>query len=110
LAKQASSTPTTRPDATFSDCRGTAAADRIPAGAGNDIVYGLAVADTIAGGAGNDQIDGGSGNDRVSGGGGNDLIIGGTGNDTIYAGDGLRDVCGAAPSYALDQIEGPDTP
>lgn len=47
---------------------GTAKAEAITAGLGNDLINGLAGNDTINGGAGDDVIDGGLGSDIVTGG------------------------------------------
>ncbi|WP_460021546.1 hypothetical protein [Magnetospira thiophila] len=67
----------------------------IDGGAGNDTIFGTALADTIRGGTGNDILSGGGGNDvflvsgtnqgndRIEGGAGDDTILGGSGNDVI---------------------------
>ncbi len=59
----------------------------IDAGAGNDTVIGTAFADTIVLGSGNDVLDGGNGDDifLVKAGAGIDTVIGGTGTDAIVA-------------------------
>jgi Ca2+-binding RTX toxin-like protein len=58
-------------------------------GDGNDTVTGSAAANTIDGGGGNDLIYGGDGNDILTGGAGVDTIYGGNGNDDIRSdGDG----------------------
>ena len=59
------------------DVTGTAEANRIETGAGED---------TLNGGAGADILDGGAGGDTINGGDGNDLIIGGGGADSINGG------------------------
>ncbi|RYE83546.1 MAG: hypothetical protein EOP19_13635, partial [Hyphomicrobiales bacterium] len=63
----------------------------------NDIIIGSAVAnrleggfgdDTINGGAGNDLLIGGGGNDTLSGGDNDDVLVGGAGNDALSGGSG----------------------
>lgn len=56
--------------------RATAATLLINGGAGNDELFGGAVADTISGGPGDDIIFGSQGNDELLGGGGDDTIFG----------------------------------
>ncbi len=107
---------------------GGAAADKIWAGAGDDIVnggagndtlYGGDGADVLLGGLGDDILDGGSGNDMLRGaegadvlfGGlgddllhgeaGNDRLLGGAGNDTAYGGDGNDRLYGGAGNDTL---------
>ncbi|MEO0032096.1 MAG: hypothetical protein RIS94_1854 [Pseudomonadota bacterium] len=53
--------------------------ENVAVGDGNDAVTGSADANLL---------DGGAGNDNLAGGGGDDVLIGGTGADTLYAGDG----------------------
>ncbi|MBK8387424.1 MAG: hypothetical protein IPL11_18280 [Candidatus Accumulibacter sp.] len=65
---------------------GTAAADSLSGGAGNDEIYGLAGNDTLSGLAGHDRLYGGSGNDSISGGAGYDYFAGGAGDDTLDGG------------------------
>ena len=67
---------------------GSAAANSIKAGKGNDTISGLAGNDTNYGGAGNDVIYGGAGNDKLYGEAGNDTLYGGAGNDTFTGGAG----------------------
>lgn len=55
---------------------------------GNDILYGGADRDFVSGGLGNDTVDGGSGSDWIEGNGGNDILSDGTGVDTVFGGDG----------------------
>lgn len=75
---------------------GSPEADRILAGAGDDIVHAHGGDDVVLGGAGADQILGYGGNDLLRGGGGDDLIYGDdifgfeAGNDRIF-GDGGDD-------------------
>ncbi len=51
-------------------------------------MYGSAIANTITGGNGNDKLYGNGGNDKLVGGKGNDYLYGGTGNDTLTGGAG----------------------
>ena len=57
------------------------------AGSGDDTLTGTALADTILGGSGNDQLDGGDGDDDflIAGSAGTDTLIGGSGSDRIVA-------------------------
>ncbi len=55
---------------------------------GNDVIYGTATADRIMGGNGNDWINAGAGNDVIYGDAGNDKLFGGDGNDYINGGAG----------------------
>ncbi|HEY6056369.1 MAG TPA: hypothetical protein VIU86_20735, partial [Gaiellaceae bacterium] len=87
---------------------GTAKANYLAGGGGDDVLLGRAGNDTLVGGAGNDLIDGGAGNDVLVGGTGDDRILGGLGSDTILAADGQRDVidCGAGNDRAVvDSID-----
>jgi len=54
---------------------GSANAELLQAGDGNDRVYGGAGSDTLQGGAGNDTLDGGDGNDLLRGGAGQDTYV-----------------------------------
>jgi Ca2+-binding RTX toxin-like protein len=67
---------------------GTAAANTIDGGEGNDIIRALGGNDTARGGDGNDVIDGGNGADRLFGGAGDDRMLGGAGADRLEGGDG----------------------
>ena len=62
---------------------GTAEAELLDGGAGNDSVEGRGGNDTLAGGTGADTLDGGAGDDRLSGGDGSDLLFGGEGFDLV---------------------------
>ena len=75
---------------------GGALADKIYGFAGNDNLLSYAGNDIIYGGTGNDTIDGGSGNDTLSGSAGDDYIYGGDGNDIMYGGDGSAEETGAS--------------
>lgn len=58
-------------------------------GSGSDIVLGSAAANTLLGGNGDDWLSGGLGNDFISGSGGVDQLIGGDGDDTLSGGSGV---------------------
>ncbi|APE44744.1 hypothetical protein BOO69_16010 [Sulfitobacter alexandrii] len=90
---------------------GTALADVIDAGGGDDTVGGFGGDDNLSGAGGNDLISGGGGNDRIDGGAGEDSIragegtdtvIGGADNDTLIGGDDSADFSG---SDVLDYTE-----
>ncbi len=74
---------------------GTAIADNLVGGLGNDILNGLAGNDTLTGGAGNDTLDGGTGNDTM---------VGGLGNDT-YVVDSTTDVVTEALNEGVDLVQ-----
>ena len=60
---------------------GTAKADVIFAGGGNDVVRGLKGNDVVCGGGGKDKLIGGPGKDTLLGGPGPDTLVGGPGKD-----------------------------
>lgn len=62
---------------------GSAAANMLNGGLGNDSLDGGAGADTLYGGAGNDSLSGGNDADSIYGGLGNDTLVGGDGNDLL---------------------------
>jgi Ca2+-binding RTX toxin-like protein len=62
---------------------GTAGADTLRGGFGDDAIYGLAGDDTIDAGAGNDVVYGGEGKDQIVGNFGNDTLYGGAGDDNL---------------------------
>ena len=62
---------------------GTALADHLRGGGGNDSLSGLDGNDLLAGGKGADTLDGGAGNDTLHGGHGADVLTGGAGNDVF---------------------------
>ncbi len=77
---------------------GTATADLLHGGAGNDtangnggidLLYGAGGSDTLIGGDGDDYIFGGASNDVLNGGNGNDFLRGDGGNDTMAGGAGV---------------------
>lgn len=67
---------------------GTANADDLIGGDGDDLIYGLDGDDVLNGGAGNDLVHGGAGNDTLYGSSGVDLLIGKYGGDQLLGGDG----------------------
>jgi Ca2+-binding RTX toxin-like protein len=79
---------------------GTARADVLIGGLGND---------TLNGGRGNDTIKGGAGNDHLIGGAGVDRLFGGRGNDRVDARDGTRDVVDCGPGTDLVRADKKDT-
>ncbi len=101
---------------------GTAFADYMDGGDGNDTIHALAGNDTIHGGLGDDTVDGGDGADTIYGDSfpisvpsdGNDTLNGGVGNDTIYGGGGNDVINGGGDADNLtggrgaDQIDGGD--
>ncbi|KQN05173.1 calcium-binding protein [Sphingomonas sp. Leaf25] len=78
---------------------GTAEADQLLGGSGDDLLQGLGGADTLRGGAGNDLVEGGLGPDSLGGGLGDDRVYGysvdGIGddlaNDTLFDNSGGND-------------------
>lgn len=80
--------------------RGTAGHDKLTADAsgsmtglgGNDTLTGTALANRLLGGLGNDVLWGLGGNDSLDGGAGNDFLSGGAGNDTLRGGAGIDTV------------------
>jgi len=64
---------------------------QVRSGGGSDIICGSRYADRIDAGAGDDVVLAGGGNDRVSGGPGSDHIFGEGGNDVMHGGPG-RDI------------------
>ncbi len=93
---------------------GTAAADTLLGGNGDDVIRGLGGADWIDAGAGHDTLDGGDGNDWLLGGAGNDWIEGGSGADMLAGGTGADTLLGGAGNDLLlggagnDQMRGGD--
>jgi len=65
---------------------GSAFADSIGTGGGDDRIAGIGGADILEGGAGNDHISGGNGNDALSGGDGGDWLFGDAGEDVLAGG------------------------
>ncbi|WGM38522.1 hypothetical protein [Caulobacter sp. NIBR1757] len=80
---------------------GTAEADYINAGMGDDTVSGGLGADFLVGGAGIDTLNGDDGDDSFIGGGSGDFIFGGVGNDTANGGDGNDRIDGGTGADSL---------
>jgi Ca2+-binding RTX toxin-like protein len=72
----------------------------IDMGAGQDSLSGSAIADKVQGGDGNDSLSGNAGDDSLAGGNQNDTLLGGLGNDSLT---------GEAGDDRLDGGEGSDT-
>lgn len=88
---------------------GSADANIIDLGAGNDVAYGLAGNDTLIGGFGDDILDGGDGNDAVQGGEGDDTLRGGIGANSLKGGAGEDTFIGGTGTDAFDGGDGIDT-
>ncbi|MER2626357.1 MAG: calcium-binding protein, partial [Accumulibacter sp.] len=80
---------------------GTAAAESLAGGAGNNEIYGFAGNDTLSGLAGDDRLYGGSGNDVLNGGDGNDQLYGNEDNDSMAGGAGYDTLTGGAGNDTL---------
>lgn len=89
-------------DITDNVMAGTAFADQLNGGGGND---------TISAGAGDDLIEGGSGNDTLNGQDGNDILVGGVGNDALNGGGGVdtADYASAAAAVTVNLAAGAAT-
>ncbi|WP_270935747.1 calcium-binding protein [Falsiroseomonas oryzae] len=61
--------------------------ENVTTGTGGDVIFGSAIANRLEAGAGNDHVDGSAGNDTVLGGAGADSILGGSGNDSLRGDD-----------------------
>ncbi|MCP5381604.1 MAG: hypothetical protein H6912_04480 [Kordiimonadaceae bacterium] len=92
--------------------------DRINAGGGDDLIFGLEGGDTIYGEEGNDVISGGDGTDTIIAGPGFDIIYGDGGDDTIkgeddqdliYGGAGIDTIFGGTGWDIIEGGEGADT-
>lgn len=75
---------------------GTANADTLQGGTGDDHMSGLAGHDDVYGDAGHDTLEGGDGNDRLFGWTGNDHLMGGAGADELYGDAGNDTLDGGA--------------
>jgi len=88
---------------------GTAAANSLSGGSGNDKLSGVGGNDTLVGAGGNDTLDGGAGADRLNGGDGNDLLTGVGGNDVLEGGAGADRLDGGAGYDTMIGGAGNDT-
>ncbi|MEO1185493.1 MAG: lamin tail domain-containing protein, partial [Cyanobacteria bacterium J06636_27] len=88
--------------------KGEAGNDVIDAGADNDRVYGGVGEDTLKGGTGNDYLNAGADNDSLEGGEGKDRLYGGDGDDTLTGGVGNDFLKGDGGNDSLDGGEGKD--
>jgi Ca2+-binding RTX toxin-like protein len=79
------------------------AVESVILGTGNDTVLGTALADSITTGGGNDWISAALGNDTIEGGIGSDTIVSGDGNDWIWAGNKTV-VAGTPTSSDVDYV------
>jgi Ca2+-binding RTX toxin-like protein len=82
--------------------------DLVLAGAGEDTVYGGFGDDRLFGGAGGDSLFGGVGNDFLSGGAGRERLDGGPGADRVDARDGERDVVECGPGSDIVRADRSD--
>lgn len=87
---------------------GTANADEIELGAGNDVAAGYGGNDIMRAGAGNDLLYGNEGNDELYGKDGNDSLYGHDGNDRLYGAAGQDYLTGDAGDNRLDGGAGND--
>ena len=78
-------------------------------GDGDDTIKGGAGDDLIGGQGGNDDIDGGTGNDRLFGSKGDDTVKGGDGDDEVNGNQGNDVVSGGNGNDTLDGGAGNDT-
>lgn len=70
-------------------------------GDGNDVIIGSAEANALLAGAGNDDISGLAGNDTLGGGDGNDILDGGAGGDYLSGGTGVDTATYASATAAV---------
>ena len=87
---------------------GTAGADLVFTGRGNDIVSTSAGNDTILAGLGKDVVQSGDGNDIAIGGGGNDRVFGGNGQDVLAGNLGDDKLYGGNGNDVLISGQGTD--
>jgi hypothetical protein len=86
---------------------GSALADTIYSGGGNDEVHGGAGNDVLFGGLGDDALFGDTGNDLLNGGAGDDFLAGGAGDDTYQwcAGEGQDSVLDTSGFDTVELID-----
>lgn len=75
---------------------GTGVADDFTGSAGANVLNGGSGNDSLSGLGGNDRLNGGNHNDTLIGGGGRDTLNGGNGADAIFGGGGLDIMTGGA--------------
>lgn len=83
--------------------------DVLSGNAGDDLLVGQAGDDRLYGGSGADELDGGDGNDTLSGSAGDDFAYGGAGNDVIAGGDGNDRLLGEGGDDRINGGDGNDT-
>jgi Ca2+-binding RTX toxin-like protein len=88
---------------------GTALANKVTAGKGNDTVVSGIGNDTIDGGTGNNTITSGAGNDSITASTGADVIDAGAGNDEISTGAGGDSITAGAGNDTVTTTSGADT-
>jgi Ca2+-binding RTX toxin-like protein len=76
--------------------------ENVATGSGNDTVAGSASANRLRTGDGDDRVTGGSGSDNIDGGAGNDALYGDDGTDTIIDGVGADYVQGGTENDFLE--------
>ena len=87
---------------------GTAVADNLSGGNGDDRLYGGNGNDRLCGGSGQDLMAGGTGNDRLDGADGHDWLYGDDGNDTLNGGNGGDRLSGGNGNDSLTGGNGND--
>ena len=90
------------------DTLGSAQADWLAGGVGDDTLSGLDGADTIAGQVGSDSLSGGAGTDTLLGGLGDDMLSGGAAGDLLVGGAGfdIASYAGTAQPVSVDLSTG----
>ncbi len=82
--------------------------DTVCGGDGADVIDGDQGNDTLFGDAGDDNLNGKDGNDTIHGGSGNDIISGDKDDDTLFGGDGADNMNGDAGNDFMDGEAGDD--
>lgn len=88
---------------------GTAAAEQIDGGLGDDVICAGGGDDLVRGANGRDRLFGGAGQDRLEGGDGDDVLDGGAGADLLHAANGADSLVGGDGDDVLDGGDGDDT-
>ncbi|GAB3758456.1 hypothetical protein GCM10028796_04160 [Ramlibacter monticola] len=97
---------------TFQARVGSAGADTnasLPAGSGDDMLFGGRGGDRFSGAGGNDLLGGNQGADVLNGSAGDDVVLGGAGDDVRYGADGNDRLAGGSGCDSLDGGAGNDT-